>query len=293
MGGMAYDTILYEQSGPVLTVTLNRPEKLNAYTVGMGLELADAFRRADEDDTVRAVIVTGAGRGFCAGADISSGADAFDSRAGSGSGVFGAQGSMTDDPAKRTRDHFIARIFNCRKPSICAINGAAVGVGITLTLPMDIRIAAQGAKIGFIFARRGLVPEAGSAWFLPRIVGMSTAMRWCLSGRMLSAEEALDGGLVSEVVAPDALLARARAIATEIAEETAPISIALTRQMLWRFSAEPDPFGLLAFDGPLSRDLGSSPDVKEGVRAFLEKRKPAFPGKVSTNMPKSYPWWRD
>jgi enoyl-CoA hydratase/carnithine racemase len=284
-----YEHILYQQDGAVLTVTLNRPDKLNAYTVRMGRELADAFRRADEDDSVRVVIVTGAGRGFCAGADISAGAASFDTKAGgAGGSVFGDVGTE----AGRVREHFVARIFNCRKPSICAINGAAVGVGITLTLPMDIRIAAKGAKIGFIFARRGLVPEAGSAWFLPRIVGLSQAMQWCLTGRIMDADEALRGGLVSEVVAPEALLARAREIAREIAEETSPIAIALTRQMLWRSSGAPDPFAQLEQDGPLSRELGGTADVKEGVQAFIEKRKPKFPGRVSTDMPARYPWWK-
>lgn len=283
-----FEHILYERDGAIVTVTLNRPDKLNAYTATMGRELADAFQRADADDSVRVVIVTGSGRGFCAGADISAGAGAFDSSGGAGKGVFG--GASAD--ARRVQDHFVGRIFNCRKPSICAINGAAVGVGITLTLPMDIRIAAQGVKIGFIFARRGLVPEAGSAWFLPKIVGLSQAMQWCLTGRMLDAEEALRGGLVSEVVAPDKLLARAREIAREIAEETSPISIALTRQMLWRYAAAPDPFGLLEHDGPLSRELGATADVKEGVQSFIEKRKPRFPGKVSTDMPARYPWWK-
>ena len=284
-----FEHIRYDQDGAVLTVTLNRPDKLNAYTVTMGREIAEAFKRADEDDSVRVVIVTGAGRGFCAGADISAGAGSFDSSsAGAGKGVFGSEGTEK----RRTQDHFVARIFNCRKPSICAINGAAVGVGITLTLPMDIRIAAKGAKIGFIFARRGLVPEAGSAWFLPRIVGLSQAMQWCLTGRIIDADEALRGGLVSEVVAPEELMARASEIAREIAEETSPISIALTRQMLWRYSGGNDPFELLEQDGPLSRELGATADVKEGVQSFLEKRKPKFPGKVSTDMPARYPWWK-
>ena len=188
---------------------------------------------------------------------------------------------------------FVGAIYGCRKPSIAAINGAAVGVGATLTLPMDIRIAASGARIGFIFARRGLVPEAGSAWFLPRLVGLPQALRWCLTGKLVPADEALAGGLVSEVVDPDQLLVRAREIAMEIAENTAPVSIALARQMLWRFSGEPDPSGALAVDGRLSMILGAGPDVKEGVSAFLEKRPPRFPGRVSENMPDLYPWWKD
>ena len=279
---MAYETLLYELDGPVLTITLNRPDKLNAYTAMMGAELTDAFQRADADDAVRVVIVTGAGRGFCAGADISGGAGAFDTAA-EGSVAFAAPGAPRQEGGG-----FVDAIFNCRKPSIVAINGAAVGVGATLTLPMDIRIASSTARLGFIFARRGLVPEAGSAWFLPKLVGLPQALRWCLTGALIPAEEARAGGLVSEVVAPDDLLARAREIALEIAENTAPVSIALARQMLWRFSGEASPAGALAVDGRLSMELGAGPDVKEGVGAFLERRAPRFPGKVSTDMPA---WW--
>ena len=284
---MSYETILYETDGPILTVTLNRPEKLNAYTATMGGELEDAFMRADADDEIRVVIVTGAGRGFCAGADISAGAGAFDRQA-PGSVAFAGPSR----PRAGSGAGFVGAIFGCRKPSIAAINGAAVGVGLTLTLPMDIRIAAEGARFGFVFARRGLVPEAGSAWFLPRIVGLSQALRWCLTGEMIAADAALAAGLVSEVSPADALMTRARAIAAEIAGQTAPVAVALTRQMLWRFSGEPDPFGLLKVDGRLSMELGAGPDVREGVGAFLEKRPPAFPGKVSTDMPSLYPWWR-
>ncbi|ACG79414.1 enoyl-CoA hydratase/isomerase [Phenylobacterium zucineum HLK1] len=279
MAAKAYETLLWETDGPVLTITLNRPDKLNAYTGQMGAELADAFRRADEDDGVRVVIVTGAGRGFCAGADISSGAGAFDTST-AGSVAFSAPGKPREEGGG-----FVGAIFACRKPSIAAVNGAAVGVGATLTLPMDIRIAATDARFGFVFARRGLVPEAGSAWFLPRLVGLPQSLRWCLSGRLIPAEEALAGGLVSEVVEPEALLARAREIALEIAENTAPVSVALTRQMLWKYAAAPDPWELLKLDGPLSMELGAGPDVKEGVAAFLEKRQPVFPGKVSKDIP--------
>lgn len=285
---MSYETLLYEREGPVLTITLNRPDKLNAYTATMGRELEDAFRRADLDDEVRVVIVTGAGRGFCGGADISAGADAFNTSA-EGSVAFAD--NATRDRPRGQGGGFVEAIYSCRKPSIAALNGAAVGVGITLTLPMDIRLAAPGAKIGFVFARRGLVPEAGSAWFLPRLVGLPQALRWCLSGRLISAEEAQAGGLVSEIVEADALLARAREIALEIAENTAPISIALTRQMLWRFAGEPDPTSLLKIDGGFAFELGQGPDVREGVAAFLEKRPPQFTGKVSTDMPSNYPWW--
>jgi len=277
---MTYEHITAETDGPILTITLNRPNKLNAYTALMGSEIEDAFLKADGDDDVRVIIVTGAGRGFCAGADISGGADAFNVN--KGAAMF--QGSRP----RASSGGFVEAIYNCRKPSIAAINGAAVGVGITLCLPMDIRIASADAKIGFIFARRGLVPEAGSAWFLPRLVGLDQALRWCLSGRIFDANEAKEGGLVSEVTAPGRLLARAKEIALEIAENTAPVSVAMTRQMLWQYSAAAHPFELLQMDGPLSVELGSGPDVREGVAAFLEKRKPNFPGKVSKDIPKGY-----
>jgi enoyl-CoA hydratase/carnithine racemase len=278
---MNYEHIKYELGGSILTVTLNRPDKLNAYTATMGLEIEDAFLRADEDDAVRVIIVTGAGRGFCAGADISGGSSAFDTKSGNTAMFSGSK-------PRASRGGFVEAIFNCRKPSIAAINGPAVGVGITLALPMDIKIASSEAKFGFVFARRGLVPEAGSAWFLPRLVGLSQALRWCLSGRVFGADEAKQGGLVSEVVAPDQLLPRAREIAMEMVENAAPVSLALSRQMLWGYSGMSHPFELMKIDGPLSIELGAGPDVKEGVAAFLEKRKPAFPGKVSKNMPSGY-----
>jgi enoyl-CoA hydratase/carnithine racemase len=283
-----YDTIKYETDGPVLTITLNRPDKLNAYTAQMGAELADAIQAADADDAVRAVILTGEGRGFCAGADISAGAGSFDTTSGEGARNFGG-GNVQ---ARRSEGAgFVGALFNCKKATIAAFNGPAVGVGITLALPTDIKIASAAARFGFVFARRGLVPEAGSAWFLPQLVGLSQALRWCLSGRVFNADEALAGGLVSEVVDPDRLLPRAREIALEIAENTAPVSIALTRQMLWRFAGADLPFDLLKVDGPFAMTLGAGGDVKEGVTAFLEKRPPSFPGKVTADMPEGYPWW--
>ncbi|KWV59285.1 enoyl-CoA hydratase [Bradyrhizobium macuxiense] len=280
---MSYEQITCDIDGSLMIVTLNRPDKLNAYTGTMGAEIADAFQRADEDDNVRAVIVTGAGRAFCAGADVSGGAKSFDTSGSHGAGVFASAGQRSG--------RFVEAIFNCRKPSIAAINGAAVGVGITMTLPMDIRIAADGAKIGFIFARRGLVPEAGSAWFLPKLVGLPQSLRWCLSGRTFDANEAHKGGLVSEVIEPAKLLDRARQIAEEMTAETSAVSVALTRQMLWRFAGAPDPFELLAIDKPMSVERGGHADVREGVQSFIEKRKPTFPGKVSQDMPSQYPWW--
>jgi enoyl-CoA hydratase/carnithine racemase len=285
---MSYEAIRYETDGPILTVTLNRPDKLNAYTAQMGAELTEAIQRADADDDVRAVILTGEGRGFCAGADISAGAGSFDTQSGEGAKNFGGRRSADSDGAG-----FVGALFNCKKATIAAFNGPAVGVGVTLALPTDIKIASTAARFGFVFARRGLVPEAASAWFLPQLVGLPQALRWCLSGRIFDAPEALAGGLVSEVVEAKALIPRARELALEIAENTAPVSIALTRQMLWRFAGAPHPFDLLKIDGPFAMALGSSGDVKEGVSAFLEKRRPAFPGRVSTDMPTGYPWWSD
>jgi enoyl-CoA hydratase/carnithine racemase len=281
---MNYEQIRCERDGPFMIVTLNRPDKLNAYTGQMGAEITDAFERADRDDEVRAIIVSGAGRAFCAGADVSGGAKSFDTSGSHGAGVFFSSGTRSG--------RFVEAIFNCRKPSIAAINGPAVGVGITMALPMDVRIAAQGARIGFIFARRGPVPEAGSAWFLPKLVGLPQALRWCLSGRVFEADEAQKGGLVSEVVEPAELLKRAKQIAHEMTAETSAVSIALTRQMLWRFAGAPDPFELLDIDKPMSIERGGHADVREGVQAFIEKRAPAFPGKVSQDMPSQYPWWR-
>jgi enoyl-CoA hydratase/carnithine racemase len=286
---MSYETITCSIDGSVMVVTLNRPDKLNAYTTTMGGEIADAFRRADADDEVRAIIVTGAGRAFCAGADVSGGARSFDTTSQHGASVFGE--GVANNGGRRAGSGFVEAIFNCRKPSIAAINGPAVGVGITMTLPMDVRIATKGAKIGFIFARRGLVPEAGSAWFLPKLVGLPQALRWCMSGRIFEADEALRGGLVSEVTEPAELLGRAKEIARELTSETSAVSVALTRQMLWRFAGAPDPFGLLAIDAPMSVERGATADVREGVQSFLEKRPPSFPGKVSQDMPSQYPWW--
>ena len=280
---MAQDGLTVSNEAGVMTITLDRPEKLNAYTDAMGRALARAVRTASEDDAIRAIIITGAGRAFCAGADVSAGAESFD-MAGEGAGNFGA--------ARRgTHDSFIHALFESKKPIIAAINGPAVGVGITLTLPCDVRIAAEGARIGFVFARRGLVPEAGSAWFLPRLVGLPQALRWCLSGRVFDAAEALAGGLVSEVVPPDQLLPRARAIAAEFSDGTAPVAIALARAMLWRLGSTAGPEDALAVDAALNIALGGGPDVKEGVAAFLEKRAPCFPGKASADLPPGVPWW--
>jgi enoyl-CoA hydratase/carnithine racemase len=280
---MAQDGLTVSKDAGVMIITLDRPEKLNAYTDAMGRALARAVRSASEDDTIRAIIITGAGRAFCAGADVSAGAESFD-MAGEGAGNFGEE-------RRGKHDSFIHALFESKKPIIAAINGPAVGVGITLTLPCDVRIAAEGARIGFVFARRGLVPEAGSAWFLPRLVGLPQALRWCLSGRVFDAAEALAGGLVSEVVVPDQLLPRARAIAAEFSDGTAPVAIALARAMLWRLGNTAGPVDALAVDAAWNIALGRGPDVKEGVAAFLEKRSPSFPGKASADLPPGVPWW--
>ena len=280
---MAQDGLTVSNEAGVMIITLDRPEKLNAYTDAMGRALARAVRSASEDDTIRAIIITGAGRAFCAGADVSAGAESFD-MAGEGAGNFGEE-------RRGKHDSFIHALFESKKPIIAAINGPAVGVGITLTLPCDVRIAAEGARIGFVFARRGLVPEAGRAWFLPRLVGLPQALRWCLSGRVFDAAEALAGGLVSEVVVPDQLLPRARAIAAEFSDGTAPVAIALARAMLWRLGNTAGPVDALAVDAAWNIALGGGPDVKEGVAAFLEKRSPSFPGKASADLPPGVPWW--
>lgn len=273
----ATETLHLRTDGPILWVELDRPHVLNAYNATMGAELAAAFRRADADDEIRVLVLTGRGRVFCAGADVSAGAGAFDTDSGTGAGNFGGGDPRDGD--------FIAAMMACRKPSIVAFNGSAAGVGLTLTLPCDIRLSVPQAKFGCVFTRRGLVPEAGSAWFLPQLVGLPTALKWCLTGALVPAGEALAAGLVSELVEPEALLARARALALEIAENTAPVAVALTRQLLWRHAGDPDPSGALAVDARLNIALGKGADVREGVAAFLEKRRPRFPGRVSTDMP--------
>ena len=275
----SFEHIAYDVADNVATITLNRPDKLNAFTATMARELIGVFDVIDADDEVRAVVVTGAGRGFCAGADLSGGGDTF-------SYAEGAEEAHRDGGGLVT-----LRIFESLKPVIGAINGPAVGVGVTMQLPMDMRLASTDARFGLVFARRGIVPEAASSWFLPRIVGISKALEWCETGRIFDAQEALDGGLVRSVHAPDELLPAAYALAQEIAQNAAPVSVALTRQMLWRFAGAPDPFELLAIDKPMSVERGGHADVREGVQAFIEKRPPSFRGKVSQDMPSQYPWW--
>ncbi len=277
---MDYEQILTETKDGVLTITLNRPERLNAWTARMGNELRTAFDRADDDDEVRAIVVTGAGRGFCAGADLASGGDTFDFRKHSSEG-----------PARDNGGELTLRVFESTKPTIAAINGPAVGVGATMTLPMDVRLAAEDARIGFVFARRGIIPEACSSWFLPRIVGISRAMEWVATGRVFSAQEALEGGLVRSVHPKDELLDAARALAREIAENTAPVSVALARQLMWRMLGAEHPMIAHRADSRGMVARGQSADAVEGITAFLEKRPANFPDRVSDGLPDIMPGW--
>jgi len=277
---VTYEQIRYELADGVLTVTLDRPDKLNAFTGTMARELIDAFGRSDADDAVRVVIVTGAGRAFCAGADLAPRGQTFD--------------NTERDTLDTHRDGggvVALRIFESKKPVIAAINGPAVGVGITMTLPMDIRIASTAARIGFVFARRGIVPEACSSWFLPRLVGVAQAAEWVYTGRVFPAEEALAGRLVSRVVAPEALLDTARALAREIADNTSAMSVLLARQLLWRMLGADHPMEAHKVDSKAIFWMGSSADAREGVTAFLEKRPARFTMRPSTDVPPFYPWW--
>ncbi len=282
---MEHSEILYDVADHIATITLNRPDRLNAFTNNMMREIISAFDITDADDDVRAVIVTGAGRGFCAGADLGGGGDTF---AGGGSDEQTSIGIPRDGGGKVS-----LRIFDSKKPVIGAINGAAVGVGVTMTLPMDIRIASDQAKFGFVFARRGIVPEACSSWFLPRIVGISQAAEWCYSGRVFPAQEALDGGLVRSVHSGDELLAVARSIAADIAENAAPVSVALTRQMLWRMLGAEHPMVAHRVDSRGIKARGSSADAREGVESFLEKRPAAYSNSVSGELPDIFAGWED
>jgi len=282
---MDYTQIEYDVAEHIATITLNRPEQLNAFTGVMMNEMIDAFDQIDADDDVRAVIVTGAGRGFCAGADLSSGGETF-SRG--GSDVIADSGVPRDGGGLLT-----LRIFASKKPVIGAINGPAVGVGVTMTLPMDIRMASENARFGFVFARRGIVPEACSSYFLPRVVGISQAAEWCYTGRVFPASEALAGGLVRSVHAPTELLAAARALAAEIAENASPVSVALTRQMLWRMLGADHPMDAHRVDSRGILERGRSADSREGVMSFLEKRPAEFPLLVSTDLPDIFPDWVD
>jgi enoyl-CoA hydratase/carnithine racemase len=290
---MAYETILYDVADQILTITLNRPDKLNAFTGTMQSELIDAFDRADKDDSVRAIIVTGAGRGFCAGADLSSGGNTFDRAARGRVAPTRADGSVdySSDVVRDGGGRVTLRIFESLKPVIAAVNGPAVGIGVTMQLPMDIRIASTEARFGFVFSRRGIVPEAASSWFLPRLVGIAQALEWTYSGRVFPADEALAGKLVSKVVPPDQLLPAARAIAKEIVDNTSAVSVALIRQMMWKMLTADHPMEAHKIDSRGIYSRGASADVKEGVVSFLEKRPAKFTDKVSKDMPPYFPWW--
>ena len=279
---MEYQQIGTEISGGVLTITLNRPDRLNAWTATMGRELITAVDEADRDDDVRAIIVTGAGRGFCAGADLAGGEATFDWRQRESSGGVPRDGG----------GQFTLRVFDCTKPVIAAINGPAVGVGATMTLPMDIRLAAEDARLGFVFARRGIVPEACSSWFLPRLVGISRAMEWVATGRVFPAREALEAGLVRSLHPKDELLDAARAIATEIVENSAPVSVALARRMMWRMLGAEHPMLAHRADSRGMFARGQSADAAEGITSFLEKRPPRFPDRISDGLPDIMPRWR-
>lgn len=295
---MSFETLLTTVDAGVMTITLNRPDKLNAFTGTMMAELIAAFDAADADDAVRAVVVTGAGRAFCAGADLSQGAKTFDydQRADrpERAGVPRDANGVPDWSHEGVRDgggRVTLRIFECLKPVIAAINGPAVGIGATMLLPMDIRLAADDARFGFVFARRGITPEACSSWFLPRLVGISRALEWTMSGRLFPASEALQAGLVRSLHAKDQLLPAAMALAREIADHAAPVSVALTRQMMWRMLGADHPMEAHKVDSRAIYARGAMADAKEGVMAFLEKREPRFTDRVSADLPPWFPWW--
>ncbi len=281
-----FTQILVEKADGIATITLNRPDKMNAYTRTMGAEIMAAMDDIDADDAIRAVIFTGAGeKAFCAGADLTPE---------DGGQVF-ADGAQVDDLSdERVRDGgglLTLRLFESKKPLISACNGVAVGVGATMQLAMDIRLAASHARYGFVFARRGIVPEAASSWFLPRIVGISQALEWCYSGRVFGAEEAKEGGLVRSIHSPEELVFAARTLAREIAENTSAISVSMTRAMMWRLMNTDHPMEAHKIDSRAIYRLSRGKDAQEGIASFLEKRNPVYPGKVSEDMPDFYPWW--
>ena len=291
---MKYTTIDYAVADRVLTLTLNRPERLNAFTVTMADELEHAFRRASADDAVGAIVVTGAGRAFCAGMDLASSGN-----------VFGLDETLTptladmherlDDPAilrgvRDTGGRVTLAIYDCLKPVIGAINGAAVGIGATMTLPMDVRLAAEGAKIGFVFGRLGIVPEACSSWFLPRLVGISQALEWIYAAEPFDAAEAVRGGLVKAAVPAERLLEEARALAHRFVDGRSPAAVAMARQLIWRNVAQPHPIEAHRVDSLAMWHL-SQGDGAEGVRAFLEKRPAQFSAKASTDLPDFVAEW--
>ncbi|MEX0873975.1 MAG: crotonase/enoyl-CoA hydratase family protein [Actinomycetota bacterium] len=282
---MSYETINYDVADKVCTITLNRPDRLNAFTSQMAVELLKALDAADADDDVRAVIVTGAGRGFCAGADLGAGGGTFDNR---------ERGGAQDINEHRDGGGVVAlRIYDMSKPMIAAINGAAVGVGITMTLPMDIRLAVPDAKIGFVFARRGIVPEACSSWFLPRVVGIGRATEWVYTGRVFPATEGHQAGLIQHICEPGDLLTKANAIAREIADNTSAVSVALSRHLLWKGLGYDHPMESHRADSKCIFWMGRSADAAEGVTSFLEKREARYPMTVPSDLPDFFPWWEE
>jgi len=282
---LSYEQIIYDVEENILTITLNRPDKLNAFTQKMMVEIIDALDRADADDDVRAIIFTGAGRGYCAGADLSAGGKTFDFKE--------REDREYADSQRDGGGRVTLRMFESNKPIIGAINGPAVGIGATMQLPMDIRLASEDARFGFVFTRRGVVPEACSSWFLPRVVGISQALEWVYSGRVFDAHEALAGGLVKQVLPADELLPAARAIAREIADNTSQVSVALCRHMLWKMLGADHPMEAHKIDSRGIASMGASPDAYEGVTSFLEKRPGEYPMRVSKDMPAYFPWWTE
>lgn len=284
-----FEAIRFEVEEGIATITLDRPERLNALNPAMTLELLAAFDRVDADDAIRAAIVTGAGeRAFCAGADMTAGADTFNySKRDQEIRREAERGGTYRDSGGR----ITLRIFACLKPVIGAINGDAVGAGATIPLAMDFRLASESARFGYVFARRGIVPEAASTWFLPRVVGISTALEWVFTGRLVGASEAKERGLVRSLHAPQDLLPAARAIAAEIVANSAPISVALSRQMMWRLLGSPHPMDAHRLDSRLVQARGRSTDAREGIASFFAKRAPRFENRVSADMPPEFPWW--
>jgi enoyl-CoA hydratase/carnithine racemase len=283
-----YTQIRLDITDGIATITLHRPEKMNAFTGTMMTEMIDAFDRTDADDSVRAVIVTGAGeRAFCAGADLTPD---------DGKHIFSSAEPVTDLSDPRVRDGgglLTLRIYQSKKPVIGAINGAAVGVGVTMQLPMDIRLASNTARFGLVFARRGIVPEAASSWFLPRIVGLPQALEWCMTGRVFDADEALRGGLVRSLHEPEDLMPAAVTLAREIADNTSAVSVSMTRAMLWHNPSLSHPIEAHRVDSRAIYTLSRGPDAAEGISSFLEKRAPRYPARVSSDMPPFYPWWNE
>ena len=294
-----FETIITDVADGIFTLTLNRPDRMNAFTPQMMAEMCAAFDMADADDAVRAVIVTGAGKAFCAGADLAGGGATFDyakrpDKLEQGSPIRDDGSVDYDHPGVRDNGGKLTlRIFACKKPVIGAINGAAVGIGATMQLPMDFRLASENARFGFVFAKRGIVPEAASSWFLPRLVGIGQALEWCYSGRVFGADEALAGGLVRSIHAPDDLLPAARAFAEKLTAESAPVSVALTRNMMWRMMGAAHPMDAHRLDSRLIWSRGSSGDAGEGVASFLEKRPATYPDRVSADLPHFSPWMDD